>query len=133
MPRVLHGKEAALTASTRTVGKHQNRAKYLADSTASRAPGCSSSCDSVGYMLEFSADEVQSDLRDASRWYGLALGCHQGDCSSQLGSTARYNFVLPESAADNVNSSADSRPPPAGIPRAMRVRVIGLPFNRSTT
>ena len=35
--------------------------------------------------------------------------------------TARYNFVLPDSAADSVNSSADSRPPPAGIPRAMRV------------
>ena len=46
--------------------------------------------------------------------------------SSQLGMTARYNFVLPDSAADSVNSSADSRPPPAGIPRAMRVSATGL-------
>ena len=45
---------------------------------------------------------------------------------------ACHNFVLPESAADSVNSSADSRPPPAGMPRAMRVSVIGLPFKRST-
>ena len=52
--------------------------------------------------------------------------------SSQLGMTARYNFVLPESAADSVNSSADSRPPPAGIPRAMRVSATGLLFKRST-
>ena len=52
--------------------------------------------------------------------------------SSQLGMTARYNFVLPDSAADSVNSSADSRPPPAGIPRAMRVSATGLLFKRST-
>jgi hypothetical protein len=52
--------------------------------------------------------------------------------SSQLGMTARYSFVLPESAADSVNSSADSRPPPAGMPRAMRVSATGLLFNRST-
>ncbi len=51
---------------------------------------------------------------------------------SQLGMTARYNFVLPESAADSVSSSADSRPPPAGIPRAMRVSATGLLFKRST-
>src|SRR5205814_1723421 len=52
--------------------------------------------------------------------------------SSQLGMTVRYNFVLPDSAADSVNSSADSRPPPAGIPRAMRVSATGLLFKRST-
>ena len=52
--------------------------------------------------------------------------------SLQLGMTARHNFVLPESAADNVSSSADSRPPPAGIHRAMRVSAIALLFKRST-
>ncbi len=31
--------------------------------------------------------------------------------SSQIGMTARYNFVLPDKAADSVNSSADSRSP----------------------
>jgi len=43
-----------------------------------------------------------------------------------------YSFVLPDSAADSVNSSADSRPPPAGMPRAMRVSATGLLFKRST-
>ena len=61
--------------------------------------------------------------------YLVSLGAMQ---SSQLGMTARHNFVLPDRAADSVNSSADSRPPPAGIPRAMRVSATGLFFNRST-
>ena len=43
-----------------------------------------------------------------------------------------HSFVRPDNAAESVNSSADSRPPPAGMPRAMRVSAIGLPFKRST-
>src|SRR5439155_20203752 len=43
-----------------------------------------------------------------------------------------YSFVRPVSAAESVSSSADSRPPPAGIPRAIRVRLTGLFFKRST-
>src|SRR2546429_566731 len=43
-----------------------------------------------------------------------------------------HSFVRPESAAESVSSSADSRPPPAGMPRAIRVRLIGLSFKKST-
>ena len=45
----------------------------------------------------------------------------------------RYSLVRPESAAERVNSSADSSPPPAGMPRAMRESVMGLLFKSSTT
>src|SRR5437667_7206404 len=44
----------------------------------------------------------------------------------------RYSLVRPESAAERVNSSADSSPPPAGMPRAMRESVMGLLFKSST-
>ncbi len=43
-----------------------------------------------------------------------------------------YNLVRPDNAAESVNSSADSKPTPAGIPRAMRVSATGLFFKRST-
>src|SRR5947207_754527 len=43
-----------------------------------------------------------------------------------------YNFVRPESACCNVSSSADSKPAPAGKPRAMRVSATGLSLKRST-
>jgi hypothetical protein len=73
-------------------------------------------------------DEVKTKLR--LPWFiSVSLDAMR---SSQLGMTARYNFVLPDSAANSVNSSADSKPPPAGIPRAMRVSATGLLFKRST-
>src|SRR5213592_3540413 len=43
-----------------------------------------------------------------------------------------HSFVRPESTAESVSSSADSRPPPAGMPRAIRVRLTGLAFKKST-
>jgi len=59
-----------------------------------------------------------------ARREGRSHGCAVRD--------GRYSFVLPESAAESVNSSADSRPPPAGMPHAMRVSVTGLLLKRST-
>jgi small-conductance mechanosensitive channel len=51
-----------------------------------------------------------------------------------IGSTSAYfaNFVRPDNACCNVSSSADSKPAPAGSPRAIRVNATGLSFKRST-
>ncbi len=91
---------------------------------------------------QFKGDPVsRSQLTETNRLRAslLCLGARsltsfslEAYATCRLKMTTYYSLVLPESAAESVNSSADSRPPPAGIPRAMRVSVIGLPFNRST-
>ena len=75
------------------------------------------------------ADDLQ--IRDPRHRPGADLSCFgKGDRSQTPG--LDHNFVRPERARESVSSSADSRPPPAGKPCAIRVRLTGYFFSIST-